>query len=57
MLLGTDPYMAVTPFAEVAQLLHLGMAVLDVVLLWQAGRVVDSHIAAESEENPGCFVR
>jgi len=46
VLLGADPYVAVTPLAEVAQLLHLGMAMLDVIFLWQAGWVVDSDIAA-----------
>lgn len=55
MLLGGHPDVAVAPFAEVAQLLHLGMQVLHVVFHWQTRRVENAHVAAESEEDPRCF--
>lgn len=57
MLLGGDPHVTVAPLAEVAQLLHLGMEVLHVVLHWQTHRVKNPHVAAESEEDPRCFER
>ena len=43
--------MAVAPLAQRAQLLHLGVVVLHVVLDGQAGGIEDADVAAEAEEN------
>jgi hypothetical protein len=56
MLLRTNPHMAITPLAQLPQLLHLRMNVLDVVFDGEAGGVEDAYVAAEAEENPGGFV-
>lgn len=45
VLLGADPNMAVAPFAQLAQLLNLGMRMLHVVFLRQAGWVIHPNIA------------
>ena len=57
MLLGADPNMAIAPFAEFPQLLDLGVVVLDVVLLGQAGGIVDANIASEAEKDAGGLIR
>ena len=57
MLFGADPHMAIAPFAQFPQLLDLGVAVLDVVLLGQAGGIVDANIASEAEKDAGGLIR
>lgn len=49
MLLGRDPNMAVAPAAEIAELLYLGVIVLDVVFYRKAGRIEDADVAAKSK--------
>lgn len=49
MLLGRDPNMAVAPAAEIAELLYLGVIVLDVVFNREAGRIEDADVAAKSK--------
>ena len=56
MLLRTDPDMTVTPLAQLTQLLHLCVTVLDIVFLWKAGRVIYPHVTAQTEEDARCFV-
>jgi hypothetical protein len=46
MLLRTNPHMAITPLAQLAQLLDFGVRVLDVVFDWEATRVIDLYVAA-----------
>lgn len=45
MLLGRDPNMTIAPFAQIAQLLHFGMIVLDIILDGQTTWVEDTDIA------------
>jgi hypothetical protein len=45
VLLRTNPNMSIRPFAELAQLLHFWMRMLDVVLDRQPGRIIHSHVA------------
>jgi len=40
VLLGTDPYVAVAPFAEFAQFLYFGVRVVGVVFDGEAGGIV-----------------
>ena len=56
MLLWADPDVAVTPFAEIAELLHLWVIVLLVVLDGEARRIVHAYVTAETEENARCLV-
>lgn len=49
MLLRTDPKMAVTPPAQVADFLDFRMIVLLVVFDRQVSGVIQAHVAAESE--------
>ena len=51
MLLWAHPDVAVTPLAELPELLYFGVIVLLVVFDWEARWIVDSHVAAETEEN------
>jgi hypothetical protein len=50
MLLRANPYMPVTPFTQLAQLLHFGMFMLYVILDRKTSRIIHAHVAAESEE-------
>lgn len=50
MLLRADPNVSVAPLAEFPQLLNLGVAMLDVILLGQTVWIVDPHIAAKTKE-------
>lgn len=56
VLFGRNPYVPVTPFAQVAEFLDFGVVVLDVVFHGEAGGVVDADVAAESPENSAGFV-
>ena len=56
MLLWAHPDVTITPLAELAELLDLGVVVLLVVLDGEAGGVVDADIAAEAEEDARGFV-
>jgi hypothetical protein len=51
MLFWTYPNMTITPFAQLSQFLNLGVIVLNIVFLREAGWVVDSNIAAETVED------
>lgn len=51
MLLRGNPYVAIAPAAEITQLLHFLMRMLNIVLNRQAGRIEDTNIAAEAEED------
>ena len=55
MLLRTDPDMAITPLAQVAQLLDFGVSVVDVVFNGEGCGVVHADVAAEAEEDAACF--
>jgi hypothetical protein len=46
VLLWANPYVSVTPFAELAEFLYFGMRVLDVVFLGKSGWVIDPDVAA-----------
>ena len=50
MLLRAYPDMSITPLAKIAQLLHLRVRVLNVVLYRQSSRIVDANVAAKPEE-------
>lgn len=41
--------MAVAPAAEIAELLYLGVIVLDIIFYGKAGRVEDADVAAKSK--------
>ena len=56
VLLWTDPDVSIAPPAELAEFLHLGMRVLNIVLLGQASGIVHAHVAAEAKEDPRCLV-
>jgi len=49
MLFGAHPYMSVTPFAQLSQLLDFGMGVLNVILHRQAFWIIYADIAAQAE--------
>ena len=49
--------MAVAPFAQFPQFLHLGVGMLLVVLDGQTFGVENTDIAAEAEENSRGFIR
>ena len=55
MLLRRDPDVAIAPAAEIPELLHFLVVVLDIIFNGEAGRVVDADIASEAEEDPGGF--
>ena len=57
MLLRRDPYVAITPAAEISEFLHFLMIVLDIIFDRQTGRIEYADIAAESEENTRRFER
>ena len=57
MLLRAHPNVAVTPLAELPELLYFGVVVLLVVFDWEARWIVDSNVAAETKENAGGLVR
>jgi lipoprotein signal peptidase len=42
---------AVTPLAEIPEFLYFGVIVLLVVFDWETQWIIDSHVAAEAEEN------
>jgi hypothetical protein len=46
VLLWAHPHVAVAPLAQLAQLLHFGMIVQHVILLWETGGVVHAYVAA-----------
>lgn len=56
MLLGTDPDMSVTPFAQFSKFLDLGMIVLYIVFDRKSCWVIDSHIAAETMQDSRGFI-
>jgi signal transduction protein with GAF and PtsI domain len=41
---------------ELSEFLHLGVGMLHIIFLWQACRVVDADVAAETEQDPGALV-
>jgi hypothetical protein len=47
--------MAVTPAAEISELLHFLVVVLDIIFNGEASGVVDADIATKAEEDPGSF--
>jgi len=53
VLLRRNPDVAVAPAAEISELLHFLVVVLDIIFDGETGRVVDADIAAEAEEDPG----
>lgn len=55
MLFWTYPNVAITPFTQLTKLLDLGVVVLNIVFLREAGWVVDSNIAAEAVEDACSF--
>jgi hypothetical protein len=55
VLLRRDPDVAVAPAAEISELLHFLVVVLDIIFDREAGWVVDADIATKAEEDPGGF--
>lgn len=55
MLFRRDPDVAVTPLAQVSQLLHLVMVLLGVVLDGQTRWIEHANVAAQAEEDAGTF--
>jgi hypothetical protein len=55
VLLRRDPDVAVAPAAEISELLHLLVVVLDIIFDGEASGVVDADIATEAEEDTGGF--
>jgi hypothetical protein len=56
MLLWADLDVAITPFAKLSQFLHFVVGVLSIILLREAGRVIDAKIAAETEKDSRALV-
>lgn len=56
MLLGADPYVTVTPFAKLPQLLYLRMRMLLVVLDWQPLWIVHTNVTTKAEQYSTRFV-
>jgi hypothetical protein len=46
---------AIAPLAQLAQLLHLGVIVENVVLLRETCRIVHPNITTKTEEDACCF--
>lgn len=57
MLLRAHPKVPVAPSAEFPQLRDFRVVRLDVVFHGEALGVVDADVAAEAEEEAGCFER
>jgi hypothetical protein len=55
VLLRRDPDVTVAPAAEISELLHFLVVVLDIIFDGKASGVIDADIATEAEENPGGF--
>ena len=55
MLFRRDPEVSITPSAQVAKFLDLGMRVLDVVFHGKARRVIYADVAAKTPENAANF--
>ena len=51
MLFRRDPEVSIAPSTQVAELLDLGMRVLDVVFHGKARRVIYADVAAKTPEN------
>jgi hypothetical protein len=49
VLLGRNPYVPIAPPAQVSQLLHFLVLVLNVILYWQTKRVIHSNVTTQSE--------
>ena len=56
MLFWTDPEVAVAPPAQIPEFFDFRMIVLFVVFHRQPIRIVDSDVAAQTEEDTGTFV-
>lgn len=57
MLFRRDPDMPIAPSTQVTELLYLWMYMLNVILDWKPGRVVDTDITTKPEEDAGGFKR
>lgn len=55
MLLRRNPNMAITPPAELSQLLHLFVRMLDVILDREPVRIIHTDVTAEPKEDARCF--